>query len=111
MVEFLTSYGWIIPIAIVIIAFIIIAIIDPKKAKNWLKLAVIEAEKTLGDGTGIVKLLRVYNFFIEKFPILATFISFKRFSKWVDIALDWMRETLENNEKIAEMVKVNEVSL
>ena len=35
--------------------------------KEWLLLAVVEAEKKLGGGTGQIKLRYVYDMFIEKF--------------------------------------------
>ena len=39
--------------------------------KEWLLLAVVEAEKKLGRGTGQIKLRYVYDMFIEKFKFLA----------------------------------------
>ncbi len=71
---------------------------------EWLLLAVIEAEKLLGDGTGQVKLRYVYNMFIDKFKYLAMIITFDQFSGLVDIALDKMREMLKNNEKVRNYV-------
>ena len=67
---------------------------------EWLKIAVVEAEKSLGSGTGQLKLRAVYEAAIVKFPWIATYISFDKFSTWVDIALDWMKEQIESNKKI-----------
>ena len=71
-----------------------------KNLKEWLKWAVVEAEKALGSGTGQLKLRMVYNMAIKEFPWIAGIVSFERFSAWVDEALEWMREQLDNNEKI-----------
>ena len=94
-------------VAIVIIAalFIVLAIKQPKKVKEWLLYAVIEAEKELGSGTGPVKLRSVYDMFITKFPKLSVFISFNTFSEWVDVALDYMEELLTDNKDIKAILK------
>lgn len=94
-------------VAIVIIAalFIVLAIKQPKKVKEWLLYAVIEAEKELGSGTGPVKLRSVYDMFITKFPKLSVFISFNTFSEWVDVALDYMEELLTDNKDVKAIIK------
>ena len=94
-------------VAIVIIAalFIVLAIKQPKKVKEWLLYAVIEAEKELGSGTGPVKLRSVYDMFITKFPKLSVFISFNTFSEWVDVALDYMEKLLADNKDVKAIIK------
>ena len=94
-------------VAIVIIAalFIVRAIKQPKKVKEWLLYAVIEAEKELGSGTGPVKLRSVYDMFITKFPKLSVFISFNTFSEWVDVALDYMEKLLTDNKDVKAIIK------
>lgn len=72
-----------------------------KKVREWLLWAVVEAEKALGSGTGQLKLRRVYDLFVVRFPWLAKIIPFEMFGKMVDDALDEMRELLENNEAVA----------
>ncbi len=79
-----------------------------KNIKEWLKWAVIQAEKKLGGGTGQLKLRMVYNMAVEKFPFIVDFITFEQFSVWVDEALDWMREQLEKNENIQALVNGGE---
>lgn len=74
------------------------------KVKEYLLLAVIEAEKALGEKTGALKLRMVYGMFIDKFPWLVKVISFDQFSKMVDEALDKMREMLQNNKAVKEFV-------
>lgn len=73
--------------------------------KEWLKYAVIEAEKALGGGTGQLKLRYVYDLAVSQFPWIVSFISFKQFSFFVDEALEWMRQQLELNKKIDFYVK------
>lgn len=62
--------------------------------KEWFLYAVTTAEKRLGAGTGQKKLKMVYGMFIERFPVLSTFLSYETFSKWVDIALEEIKEAL-----------------
>lgn len=78
------------------------------RAKEWLKWAVCYAEEVLGSGTGQLKLRYVYDMFIEQFPTLSSIISFTVFSKWVDLALEWMREQLEKNENIKALIEGTE---
>lgn len=73
--------------------------------KEWLLLAVVEAEKKLGGGTGQIKLRYVYDIFIEKFKFLALMITFEQFSVMVDMALDKMRLMLSSNEKLKDYVE------
>lgn len=67
--------------------------------KKWLRYAVTEAEKHLKSGTGQLKLVTVYDMFISKYPGFQKFISFSRFSDWVDEALEWMDNQLKTNPK------------
>ena len=71
-----------------------------KIINEWLLLAVIKAEKELGDGTGQVKLRYVYDLFIDKFRLASMFISFNQFSILVDAALVIMKEMVSNNDQI-----------
>ena len=75
---------------------------------EWLLLAVTQAEKELGGGTGELKLRYVYDMFIQKFKSLAVLISFEQFSLLVDDALIKMRDMLDNNNSIARYVKGDE---
>lgn len=74
------------------------------KVKEWLLLAVTEAEKELGGGTGQLKLRYVYDMFLAKFPYLAQVIPFSSFSGLVDEALEKFRKMLETNTAIKEYV-------
>ena len=73
--------------------------------KEWLKWAVTEAETELGSGTGQLKLRRVYDLALAKFPWIARLVPFEEFSMWVDEALIWLGKQLESNKAITNMVK------
>ena len=97
---------------IIMIAFIsIYQFCKLEKAKQlemvqqWLLLAVIEAEKALGNGTGQLKLRFVYDMFLTKFKFLSKLISFEQFSILVDQALDVMRTMISNNKQIQDYIK------
>ena len=72
--------------------------------KQWLLLAVIEAEKQLGGGTGQVKLRYVYDLFIERFKFLSKVITYEQFSGLVDEALDTMRSMIQQNKNVANYI-------
>jgi hypothetical protein len=72
--------------------------------KNWLVWAVSEAEATFGSNTGKLKLRYAYELAIERFPVLAKFIPFPLFNRFVDSALNVMRDMIENNKNIAEAI-------
>lgn len=72
--------------------------------KKWLLYAVIMAEKELGEKTGELKILYVYNLFTTKFPVISKFVSFTTFSAWIDDALILMKILLESNKAIAKVV-------
>ena len=73
--------------------------------KEWLKFAVVDAEKELGSGTGQLKLRMVYNMAVKQFPFIVQLIPFDTFSGWVDEALDWMRCQLAENKAAKEYVE------
>lgn len=67
--------------------------------KEWLLLAVTEAEKQLGGGTGQLKLRFVYDWAVERFSWVAL-IPFDTFTSWVDEALNEMKKQLAANEAV-----------
>ena len=75
--------------------------------REWLLLAVIEAEKALGSGTGQVKLRYVYDLFISKFKYLSLVISFEQFSMLVDESLETMRDMISNNKQVEGYINGN----
>lgn len=75
--------------------------------KQWLILAVTQAEKELGSGTGAVKLRFVYDKFIKRFKFLSKVITFEQFSALVDDALEVMRLMIQNNKNVANYIGGN----
>lgn len=72
--------------------------------QQWLILAVVRAEKELGEGTGQLKLRYVYDKFIKEFKFLAKVISFEEFSKYVDDALEAMKHMIQNNKNVVNYI-------
>lgn len=93
-------------IGVIIIIYLIIN--QRHKIIEWLKFAVTEAEKLLGEKTGQLKLRQVYDWFVQKFPIMAAILPFRIFSGWVDIALETMRKWLGENKQVLNYVENNE---
>lgn len=93
-------------IGAVIGIIVIVYLCKNQKAKviEWLKYAVTEAEKLLGGGTGQLKLRLVYDWFVDKFPAVATVVPFAVFSAWVDVALETMKHWLEVGNPIGNYI-------
>lgn len=90
-------------IAVIVVLYLVIN--QKKKVVEWLKWAVSEAEKMLGGGTGQLKLRLVYDWFVQKFPIVAAFLPFRVFSAWVDTALETFRKWLDENKNVANYIE------
>ena len=103
MIDWLTQ-NWYYVVFFILVVIICIYGVMNGKVKEWMKWAVTEAEAYLGSGTGQLKLREVYNMFMAKFPVFSKIVPFDIFSKWVDLALDWMRVQLENNPNFAEYI-------
>lgn len=117
VVNFIAENWFLIVFALVAIIFVTCSIIrfihmpTAKQIENlmeWLKIAVVEAEKQFQSGTGQLKLRAVYESAVIAFPWIAKYVTFEKFSQLVDIALVWMREQIEQNEKIREYIEGNE---
>ena len=90
---------------VILIGVIVYLAVNQKtKVIEWLKYAVVEAEKLLGSGTGQLKLRQVYDWFCEKFPVIAAIMPFPVFSAWVDVALDTMKKWLEIGNPIGDYI-------
>ena len=117
VVNFIAENWFLIVFALVAIIFVTCSIIrfihmpTAKQIENlmeWLKIAVVEAEKQFQSGTGQLKLRAMYESAVIAFPWIAKYMTFEKFSQLVDIALVWMREQIEQNEKIREYIEGNE---
>lgn len=76
-----------------------------EKAKEWLLWAVIAAEKELGGGTGALKLRKVYDMFVQRFPMIAVAVSFDTFKQWVDAALAEMQQLIADEKAISDFLE------
>ena len=77
------------------------------RIRQWLLWAVSLAEQKFGGGTGQLKLREVYDKFITKFPFISKIISFQTFSNLVDDALVDMKEMLDKNDNINDIISNN----
>ncbi len=112
--NFIIEYWYIIVAFAVVVAVGAVAVVwffglprgaQLKKVREWLLLAVTQAERELGSKTGKLKLRTVYDAFLTKFPWLAPVVSFERFSALVDDALEEMRDMLDKNEAVKALVE------
>lgn len=88
-----------------VIAFFKLPVAAQKeRIKQWLLWAVSLAEQKFGGGTGQLKLREVYDKFITKFPFISKIISFQTFSNLVDEVLVDMKEMLEKNDNINDII-------
>ena len=99
------EYLWIVALVLIVGAVAFIAWRERKNLKSWLLFAVAAAEKSLGSGTGELKLRQVYDQFLVKFPVVSKFMSFDMFSRLVDTALNSLEDMLQNNEAVNTYVK------
>lgn len=91
-------------LAVILAAVLIVGGIYVNGFKNWLVWAVSEAEAMFGSKTGKLKLRYAYNLAIQYYPTLAKLIPFSVFSWMVDKALKVMREMIEKNKSIADVI-------
>ena len=107
--DFIVNYWFQIVILLALIAFVGVVVwrflMLPRAeqieaVKEWLLGVVTDAERDLGGGTGALKLRRVYDLFVARFPWLAKVVPFSVFKVWVDEALVVMHEMLAQNEKV-----------
>ncbi|WP_317855633.1 phage holin, LLH family [Chakrabartyella piscis] len=111
--EFLANNGYWILAAVIAIAFAGVAIWkfsqlpsaeQVAQVKVWLLEACTQVEKELTSEAGKDKLQLVYTRFEQQFPRVALAVSFETFSKWVDSALEELKEALESDTNKEEEV-------
>lgn len=91
-------------IAVLAVILVIVASMRYKSFKNWLVYAVSEAEKYLGSGTGKLKIRYAYDLAIKQYPVIAKIIPWSLFSKLIDAALVVMRQMIDDNQMIANVI-------
>ena len=107
ILEFLSQNWYVILVVLILLFGIYYTITNKQKVKMWLEWAVTSVEKELGTKTGQLKLRKVYDMFIERFPVFSKLVPFSTFSLWVDEALEFLRNQLANNEAIKAFVEQN----
>lgn len=71
-----------------------------EKVKVALLYMVTEAEKELKSKTGRIKRSMVWEWLVERFPIVTLFITEEQYDKLLDQALEDFRKMLENNKEL-----------
>lgn len=71
-----------------------------KKVKIALLYMVTEAEKELKSKTGRIKRAMVWEWLVERFPIVTLFITKEQYDKLLDQALEEFRKMLESNKEL-----------
>lgn len=74
------------------------------KVKTALLYMVTEAEKELKSKTGRVKRSMVWDWLVERFPIISLFITEEKYDELLDQALEEFRKMLESNEGLYDYV-------
>lgn len=108
--EFIVEYWKTILALIIFVLFIATAICNLKREnlRQWLRWAVAKAEQDLGGGTGELKLRKVYDLAVTRFPWVGTIYPFSFFKKDVEEALTWFKKQLESNESVTNIIKNND---
>ena len=74
------------------------------KVKTALLYMVTEAEKELKSKTGRVKRSMVWEWLVERLPIISLFITEEKYDELLDQALDEFRKMLEGNDSLYDYV-------
>ncbi|MBP5596660.1 MAG: hypothetical protein J6Y02_14835 [Pseudobutyrivibrio sp.] len=103
ILQFITDKDTLIPVGVILL-LVYLTLNQRSRILEWLVLAVTNSEKDLGGGTGQLKLRMVYDWFIQKFPILSAIIPFALFTIWVNKSLARMRTLKDTNIKVASYI-------
>lgn len=111
--NFIINYWPMLIVAIAIIAMAVVTIIDfinksPKERietiKQWAVYACALAEAHLGSGTGQMKMRETYDMFLQRFPSLATVITYEKYKEIAEKALLEFKQMLSTNPNIQAMI-------
>ena len=72
--------------------------------KQWAIYACALAEAHLGSGTGQMKMRETYDMFLQRFPSLATVITYEKYKEIAEKALLEFKQMLSTNPNIQEMI-------
>lgn len=106
--------NWVIfVIALVLVLFTVYAVLrflklTPQqqldKVKTALLYMVTEAERELKSKTGRVKRSMVWEWLVERFPVISLFITEDKYDELLDQALDEFKKMLESNDSLYDYV-------
>lgn len=106
--------NWVIfVIALVLVLFTVYVVLrflklTPKqqldKVKTALLYMVTEAEKELKSKTGRVKRSMVWEWIVERFPVISLFITEEKYDELLDQALEEFKKMLESNSSLYDYV-------
>lgn len=108
VVNFIVQNWDFILLIVAAIAGVVFAIFKGNKSvvMKMLFSLVTEAEKEYGGGTGVLKLAEVMNQIYPKLPpIVKTFVTAERLTKWVEEALTAAKAKWESNTAIAAYIE------
>lgn len=74
------------------------------KVKTALLYMVTEAEKELKSKTGRVKRSMVWEWLVERFPVITLFITEEKYDELLDQALEEFKKMLESNDSLYDYV-------
>jgi len=74
------------------------------KVKGALLYMITEAEKELKSKTGRVKRSMVWEWIVERFPVISLFITEEMYDKMLDQALEEFKHMLESNSSLYDYV-------
>lgn len=108
MLDFILNHIDVAIFLILVVIGLVAFIIRKGNLQKVLVYICLRAEKNFGSKTGAVKLKCVYDWFVNKYPVLSLLISFDEFSKMVDKALEEMRHLIDTNMQIFDYVNGEE---
>lgn len=74
------------------------------KVKTALLYMVTKAEKELKSKTGRVKRSMVWEWLVERFPVISLFITEEKYDELLDLALEEFKNMLESNDSLYDYV-------
>lgn len=113
IVRFTLEYWLFFVIALILIMLTVYAVLKflkltPKQQLSKVKAALLymvtEAEKELKSKTGRVKRSMVWEWLVERFPIISLFITEEKYDELLDQALEEFKKMLEENDSLYDYV-------
>ena len=91
-------------ILVLLTVYAVMRFLKLTKVKTALLYMITEAERELKSKTGRVKRSMVWEWLVERFPIITLFITEEKYDELLDQALAEFKKMLENNESLYDYV-------